>query len=189
MVRRRRQDGQTLVEFALVVPIFLLIAFGTFDVGFLVYSNSTLSQAAREGARVASAEAGWVGVPGHGCVSDASAIGPSNPGAHVCPPNVDALRDDIVAAVNRMTVGVGPVAAVYLSCNAGTEDDPVPTGAWTDGPGGDGNGCEDGSGGTVGSSGDLVSVRVEHTYGTFTPFLSSLIGSVPLSGSATMVIS
>ena len=62
-LRRRTgdQDGQGLVEIALVLPVFLLILFGILDVGRAVYTNSTLSQAAREGARLAAAEASCAG--------------------------------------------------------------------------------------------------------------------------------
>lgn len=49
----RRARGQTLVEFALVVPIFLLIVLGLFDVGRAVFNYNTVANAAREGARVA----------------------------------------------------------------------------------------------------------------------------------------
>ena len=35
---------------------------------------------------------------------------------------------------------------------------------------------------------EVVSVRIEHTYQPFTPFISSILGSIPLSASATMVI-
>ena len=61
VVGRRRRRGQSLVEFALVLPIFLLVLFGLIDVGRYVYMNTMLSQAAREGARVASVEASWIG--------------------------------------------------------------------------------------------------------------------------------
>ena len=61
MRRRTNQEGQGLVELAMVLPVFMLAVFGLFDVGRLVYVNSTLSQAAREGARVAATEAGWIG--------------------------------------------------------------------------------------------------------------------------------
>jgi Flp pilus assembly protein TadG len=43
--------GQALVEFALIVPVFMLIAFGIFDFGFAFDSSLTISNAAREGAR------------------------------------------------------------------------------------------------------------------------------------------
>ncbi len=51
--RRRRTRGQSLVEFAIVLPIFLLILSGILDFGFLLYSRMTVISATREGARVA----------------------------------------------------------------------------------------------------------------------------------------
>ena len=45
------QRGQTLVEFALVIPIFLLLAVVIFDLGRGVYYYSAVHNAAREGAR------------------------------------------------------------------------------------------------------------------------------------------
>ena len=52
-----RQYGQALVEFTLAIPLFALAMFGLLDVGKLVYTNSVLSQAAREGARLGATEA------------------------------------------------------------------------------------------------------------------------------------
>ena len=49
--RRRRSSGQAVAEFALAIPIFLLLLFGLIDIGRLVYVNNAISQAAREGAR------------------------------------------------------------------------------------------------------------------------------------------
>ena len=56
------RGGQTLVEFALVFPVFILLLFGIVDAGRFVYMNSVLSQAAREGARLAAVEASWIGL-------------------------------------------------------------------------------------------------------------------------------
>ena len=53
MRRRQRNDGQTLVEFALVIPIVVVLFVGLFDVGRAVYAYSTVANAARDGARVA----------------------------------------------------------------------------------------------------------------------------------------
>ncbi len=172
----------------MVLPAFFLAVFGLFDVGRLVYTNSALSQAAREGARLAATEAAWIGISSPSCVSDASAIGAGNPGAHVCPTTVSDFKAHVSSAVNRMTVTLGPVTAVYVSCNDGSGADPAPSGAWTDAPGGGGNGCQDSYGASTGTSGAQVSVRVEYTYQPITPVISSFLGSVPLSGSATMVI-
>ena len=187
-LRRRTgdQDGQGLVEIALVLPVFLLILFGILDVGRAVYTNSTLSQAAREGARLAAAEASWVGVSGSGCVADVSLITSANPGAHVCPPNLPAFKSNVSTAVNRMAASLAPITAVHISCNLGTVADPAPSGEWTEGSGG--NGCDDGLGASIGTTGDLVAVRVEVTYQPMTPIIGQLIGSVDLSGSASMSI-
>jgi Flp pilus assembly protein TadG len=46
-------DGQTLVEFALVLPVFVLLLVGLFDAGRAVFALSTINNAAREAARVA----------------------------------------------------------------------------------------------------------------------------------------
>src|SRR5688500_16640261 len=53
MRRRERSHGQALVEFALIIPIFVLLLVGIFDLGRGVYAWSTLNNAAREGTRQA----------------------------------------------------------------------------------------------------------------------------------------
>ncbi len=50
--RRERSRGQALVEFAIVLPVFFLVVAGMFDLGLGVYSDLTLVNAAREGARL-----------------------------------------------------------------------------------------------------------------------------------------
>lgn len=52
-LRRRRSRGQSLVEFALILPVFILLLVGLFDVGRAVYGYNTVSNASREAARVA----------------------------------------------------------------------------------------------------------------------------------------
>jgi TadE-like protein len=51
--RARRQRSQSLVEFAIVAPLLLLLIFGIVDFGRVIYTYITLSQAVNEGARVA----------------------------------------------------------------------------------------------------------------------------------------
>jgi Flp pilus assembly protein TadG len=48
-----RRHGQALVEFALILPVFLLIIFGVFDAGRLIFTYNTISNASRSAARVA----------------------------------------------------------------------------------------------------------------------------------------
>jgi Flp pilus assembly protein TadG len=52
MIRNRhRAKGQAMVEFALIIPIFLLILFGIVDLSRYVYSTNALSEVSREAAR------------------------------------------------------------------------------------------------------------------------------------------
>ena len=49
--RPERTRGQALVEFALVVPFFLLLLFGIIDMARFVYDSNSLNEVAREAAR------------------------------------------------------------------------------------------------------------------------------------------
>jgi Flp pilus assembly protein TadG len=168
-IRSASARGQSLVEFALVIPIFLLLLFGMVDAGRYVYMNSVLSQAAREGARLAAVEASWLGNP----TGDASC---NQPGGPVCPANLAALATDATVAANRMVAPFGSVKNLYISCNpAGS----APSGAWTSG-----TACTT----NTGATGNIVSVRVTLTFTPLTPVIAQLIGAITTSGSATMVI-
>ena len=57
---RRRREGQSLVEFAVVLPVFLLILAGILDFGLGLYSQMTIINASREGARLGVVEPGNV---------------------------------------------------------------------------------------------------------------------------------
>ena len=54
MIRRRsgRRRGQALVEFAVVLPVFLLILLGIVEFGFAFAHHITMEYATREGARM-----------------------------------------------------------------------------------------------------------------------------------------
>ena len=56
VTRRRRSAGfaQSLVEFALVTPIFLALLIGVVDSGRLAYEYNKLNHAVQEGGRVAA---------------------------------------------------------------------------------------------------------------------------------------
>lgn len=49
--RRRSERGQDLVEYALVLPILLLLIFGILEFALIIFSYNTISDAARQGAR------------------------------------------------------------------------------------------------------------------------------------------
>jgi hypothetical protein len=46
-----RENGQDLIEFAIVLPLLLLIIFGAVDLGRLFHATVAITNAAREGAR------------------------------------------------------------------------------------------------------------------------------------------
>lgn len=51
------ERGQALVEFALVIPILMLLVCGLVDLGRAVYVSNSLAEAARDGARYGSVQA------------------------------------------------------------------------------------------------------------------------------------
>ena len=53
LLKRKRQQGQGIVEFALVAPILFIMLFGVMEGGWLLFHNHQVSNAAREGARFA----------------------------------------------------------------------------------------------------------------------------------------
>jgi len=180
---RSRRKGQALVEFALVLPVFIMMLFGLIDGGRYVFMNNVLSQAAREGARVGAAEAGWIGkttTNDPSCVASEASITAANPGAHVCPATAtgatNSLQADIIAAANRMVVPFGPVttANVYFYCQPiGT----APPANWTN------KACPAAN---RTAAKNVVWVRVELTYQPITPLVQGW--TLTTSGSATMVV-
>jgi len=52
--RSTRKRGQAMVEFAMVLPLFMLVLSGIADFGFALYQRMTVINAAREGARAAA---------------------------------------------------------------------------------------------------------------------------------------
>lgn len=56
-LRSRARDterGQSLVEFALVIPVIILLVVGFFEIGRAVFAYNTLANAARQAVRVAA---------------------------------------------------------------------------------------------------------------------------------------
>lgn len=156
-----------MLEFAFVLPIFLIGFFGLIDGARLVFLNSNLSQAAREAARTGSVQVSWIGSSDPSC---------NTGGGATCPANEDQFRANVVAAVNRMIAPFGPIpsSSVHISCDIATP----PSGAWT------GQSCDD----DARTHGAIVSVRVVHTFVAVTPVVGQIIGNVTLSGAATMVV-
>jgi Flp pilus assembly protein TadG len=53
----KREEGAAAVEFALVLPILILILFGIIEFGFALYNKEVITNASREGARAGIVQA------------------------------------------------------------------------------------------------------------------------------------
>ncbi|HLE59055.1 MAG TPA: TadE/TadG family type IV pilus assembly protein [Candidatus Limnocylindria bacterium] len=71
---RMHTRGQALVEVALILPVFILVLVGIFDLGRAVYAFNTLSNSAREAARVGIVNQSTAVVSGH-AIQHAVALG------------------------------------------------------------------------------------------------------------------
>src|SRR3990170_6618281 len=95
MKRQRAARGQALVEFALIIPVFILLMVSIFDLGHVVWANNALSNSAREGARFAIVHGGSESTP---CpVGPAPASLALPPASESCPfpsPSKQALKDE-----------------------------------------------------------------------------------------------
>jgi hypothetical protein len=56
--KTRRQRGQNLIEFAIVLPVFLLLVLAILDFGRVVYASHVVTNCAREAARFGKAHPG-----------------------------------------------------------------------------------------------------------------------------------
>ena len=125
MKRRRhaasdsRDRGSVAVEFALLLPVLLLILFGVIDFGRAISYQITLTQAAREGARVASLGGSTSAVT----TRAQSAAYPITPVPTVtvissCPAGVDAVVK--VSYTYQFITPVGAFASMFGTASFGS---------------------------------------------------------------------
>jgi hypothetical protein len=124
--RARDQRGQGLIEFALMLPLFMVLLLGVLEFGTAFRHHLGLEYATREGARSGAALANGGGLLGCGAGKSPNAA------------KVDPL---IIEAVERVLTGAGsPIALsdvtqirIYKANAAGSESGPV--NIWTYTPG------------------------------------------------------
>ena len=90
--RTERKRGQSLVEFAMIITVVMLLLLGMLEFGFLFDHHLTLEYATREGARVGSALANGGGTLGCGAGQS---------------PNAADVDKQIIAAVQRVITSPG----------------------------------------------------------------------------------
>lgn len=54
----KNEDGATIIEFAIIAPVFFFMLLGTFDIGYAIYMRSALNGAIQQAARDAALQAG-----------------------------------------------------------------------------------------------------------------------------------
>ena len=131
-VRRSSSRGQGLVEFALVLPIFMVLLIGMVDLGHAIWANNSVANASREAARFASVHGGSCkDLTSPGCVSaNYCPGGPAGPRTAIpsasssCPypsPSKQSIRDTATGYL----VGGGSSTTVTVcygtSCSGDTD--------------------------------------------------------------------
>jgi Flp pilus assembly protein TadG len=109
--RKARDRGSVAVEFALVLPVLLLILFGIIDFGRALNAQIELTGAAREGARLAA-----LGYPNAAVQARAAAAAPSLGRITVtvaagCPPGAGPAADAQVDVSDPFSF-ITPIGAV-----------------------------------------------------------------------------
>jgi hypothetical protein len=118
----RKQRGQSLVEFAILLPSFLLILSGILDFGLAFNQDLTVAAASREAARTASILVNGGGT--FGCGTGQS-------------PNAATVDPQIVAAVSRVLLAPGSglditkVTAIRIFAPTATGAEAGPVNIWT----------------------------------------------------------
>ena len=167
---RARASGQGLVEFSLVIPIFVVMLFGIVDFGRVIWARNSLENAAREGARFAIVHGG--------SASQTCPMGPASALVRVppadttsCPvysPLTTPIKD--VALSFAIAPGTGASATVCYhtagtTCTGDTNSPATITNI----------------------RGSAVTVRVTSTLNLIVPSLLHL-GSFAVTGESTMLI-
>lgn len=153
-IQQLRSRGQALVEFALVIPLFLLLVFAIVDMARYVYTANALSNMAREAARVA-------GVESRPACAEAS--------RDICANAIARTRITAVALNPGVATSGSPSAVgVYVECRAQINLSVV---TMAD--------CH---------SNDILKVRLNSDFTLVTPFVSSFLASLALSGEAQVTV-
>jgi Flp pilus assembly protein TadG len=104
----RRESGQALVEFALVLPVLMLLVMGIVDFGFAFNQWNTAQNAAREGARMAAVNSNVPTIKGR---------------AEVTGSTINLQPSDISLSCNRPSIN-----NTFTDCTFGLKETSCPTG-------------------------------------------------------------
>lgn len=107
-MRRRDERGSTLVEFALVLPVVLMLLLGIVQYAYVFWSKETAAATAREAARRLSVGSQWTCTEQEAESRAATAsVGSGGPQATVAYPTGHDIGDRVVVTVSLRTLDVG----------------------------------------------------------------------------------
>jgi Flp pilus assembly protein TadG len=114
---RQTERGAAAVEFALVLPVLMLLIFGIVDFGRMLNAKITITEAAREGARAAALVDASAGADRARAAADGYAI--DKPRVTPCanPPNA---ADDATVTVTYQFHFITPVSFLLGAGSDGT---------------------------------------------------------------------
>jgi Flp pilus assembly protein TadG len=156
----RRAGGQSLAEFALVLPILVLLIFGIVDLGRGVYAYNTIANAARQGARVATVNQIQVSPD---CDESRPIENPADPHWSIKACAVHAAVSLGVLASDVQVIYSAPPGNAILVCSPPTGSPKLQVGC-------------------------LANVTVEYTFRAATPIVGNIIGPIAMSSTAEVPI-
>jgi Flp pilus assembly pilin Flp len=149
MTRRARRGsvnsdrGAAAVEFALLLPLLVLLVFGMIDFGRAINAQITITQAAREGARVLALPGGTTvgsdGLPAYQDRAIAAGIGLGLTASNVadlpdnsatpetgCPTGSGSTGDDAVVKITYKFTFITPIGSIFGSTKTLTAEGVMP---------------------------------------------------------------
>lgn len=116
--KARSERGQSLTEFALILPVLLLVVFGVVDFGRAIYAYNAVSNAAREGGRTAIVNQTPTDIRTR-AIQQATALG-IDPASVSCPPAgvsgvcVEFKNAALTASCSPSTGALGCMAVITV---------------------------------------------------------------------------
>lgn len=167
--RRGGQRGQGLAEFALVFPIIMFLLVAVFDVGRAVYAYTSLTNAARQGARVAAVNQLYPADSDTSCaesmpVEDLSLGAIPTWSARAC---AAAAATSLGLTPTSVTISYSTPEGTALTCPAG----PAPAPASANSPF---------------HVGCIANVTVTYTWSPITPIVAGFIGPITMTSTSQM---
>jgi hypothetical protein len=177
----RQQQGATIIEFALVAPVFFILIMGIIEFGMILFHQVVVESVTIQASRLASLN---VATPGCDRVCTVRRLVEEKAGG--------LLRTDRIAiSANRVSGSASPRVPEYClttppsypaadgSCPPSVPCDDVNNNNRCDGP----------ANMSLGDAGDLIEIRVSYPHELITPGLSALMGrnGVWMSTTATVV--